>query len=60
MAVRRPRAASSPSQRTAIRRGDGARGNAPPPLVPNSTVREFLGLARTGGRGRGVQREDNS
>ena len=29
MAVRRPRAASSPSQRTATKRRDGAKGNAP-------------------------------
>ena len=50
MAVRRPRAASSPSQRTATRRGDSARGNDPPLLTPNSTVRELLGLARTRAR----------
>ena len=31
MAVRRPRAPSSPSQRTTTRRRDSARGNAPPP-----------------------------
>ena len=57
MALRRPRAASSPSQRTTTRRGDSARGNAPPPLTPNSTVRELLGLAGTRGRGKGVQQK---
>ena len=55
MAVRRPRAASLRFQRAATRRGDGARGNAPPPLAPNSIVGESLGLARTRGRGKGVQ-----
>ena len=55
MAVKQPRAASSPSQRTTTRKGDNARGNAPPPLTPNSTVGESLGLARTRGRGKEVQ-----
>ena len=46
LAVRQPRAASSPSQRIATRRRDSARDNAPPPpLTPNSTIRELLGLA---------------
>ena len=58
VSIRRPTAASSPSQRSAIRRGDS------PPLTPNSTVRETnreqLGLAWTRGRGNGVQQKDNS
>ena len=55
MAVRQPRAASSPSQRTTTRKGDNARGNVPPSLTPNSTVGKSLGLARTRGRGKEVQ-----
>ena len=51
VAVRRPRAVSSPTQRTAIRRGNGARGNSPPP-ASYSTFREFLKRARTRGLGR--------
>ena len=44
MAVRRPRATSSPSQRIATRRGDGARGNAPPPCAKFNSQ----GIFRTG------------
>ena len=55
MAVRRPRVTSPRSQRAATRRGDGTRGNASPPLAPNSIVEELLELARTRGRGKGVQ-----
>ena len=45
MAVRRPKAVSSPPQRTITRRGDSARGNAPPPNA-KSTVGKLLGLTR--------------
>ena len=59
MAVRRPRAPSSPSQRTTTRRRDSARGNAPPPIAKfNSQV-----IVRTGSTKRtreGGATEDNS
>ena len=47
MAVRRPRAALSPPQRTATRRGDSARGNGPPNAKFNSQ-----GIVRTGSKKR--------
>ena len=59
MAVRRLRAASPRSQRAATRRGDGTRGNAPPPSSKFNSRR----IIRTGTNKRTRERgatEDNS